>query len=187
MLWLICVHTDSRERKKKKTKAGRAEGSKMETVGRGRRVTHWSCRVSTLRRRWSSGRPHSRSPRGPSPHSASLSASGREEHMPTQQITLWFPFKEILTLMASKKEQGQRCVCNLYDDTGDTCLVLTDIMSTHHHFSFVCPHRCSKPLVRFKLQRLSGAVNLYHSVIWGETERARKWKRHKKENERDIS
>lgn len=59
---------------------------------RGCRVTHWSCRVSTLRRRWSSGRPHSKSPQVPSPHSASLSASGREERRPEWQIRLWFPF-----------------------------------------------------------------------------------------------
>lgn len=46
-------------------------------------------------------------------------------------------------------------------------------MPTHHHFSFVCPNRCSKPLVGLKLQRLSGAVYLYHSVIWRETESER--------------
>ena len=64
-------------------------------------------------------------------------------------------------------------------------------MPTHHHFSFVCSNRCSKPLVGLKLQRLSGAVYLYHSVIWRETESERETGSgkdiKKKANERDIS
>lgn len=42
--------------------------------------------------------------------------------------------------------------------------------STHHHFSFVRPDRRPEPLVGLELQRLPGAVQLHHSVIWGETE-----------------
>lgn len=56
---------------------------------RGWSVTHWSCRASTQRRRWSSGRPHNRSPPGLFPRSASPSASGREGHMPAKGKWEW--------------------------------------------------------------------------------------------------
>lgn len=39
---------------------------------------------------------------------------------------------------------------------------------TYHHFAFVCPDRCSKPLMGLKLQRFSAAIYLYHAVIWTE-------------------
>lgn len=47
---------------------------------------------------------------------------------------------------------------------------LTDFAFTHHHFSFVRPHRGSEPLVWLELQSLPGAVHPYHSVIWREAE-----------------
>lgn len=37
---------------------------------------------------------------------------------------------------------------------------------THHHFSFVSSHCCSKPLIRFKLYRFLGSINSYLSVVW---------------------
>lgn len=55
--------------------------------------------------------------------------------------------------------------------------------STHHHFSFVRPDRRPKPLAGLELQRLPGAVQLHHSVIWGEAEM--KGEKSEKEKEGD--
>lgn len=39
---------------------------------------------------------------------------------------------------------------------------------THHDFSFVSSHCCSKPLIWFKLYRFFGSINSYFPVVWQE-------------------
>lgn len=128
----LCSQWQQRQKEKNK---GWENGRQLKGDGdswrQGCRVTHWSCRASTLRRRWSSGRPHSRSPRGPSPHSASLSASGREEHMPAQQITFIF-LKEILTKKALK-EKKEHTICVTCSFKMIQVLHMCDIYWRHVH------------------------------------------------------